>query len=121
MEWKLMDDRPIWLQLSEQLARQIVSGAYPPGGKLPSVRDLAAQAGVNPNTMQRALSQLESEGLAVSNRTAGRMVTEDAAAIDAARRKMAREIIATFFTAMADLGLPRERAIELLKEEGIHG
>ena len=121
MEWKLSDDRPIWLQLSEQLARQIVAGVYPPGGKLPSVRELAADAGVNPNTMQRALSQLESEGLAVSNRTAERMVTEDAAAIDAARRKMAREIIATFFTAMADLGLPRERAIELLKEEGIHG
>ena len=120
MEWKLSDDRPIWLQLSEQLARQIVSGVYPPGGKLPSVRELAADAGVNPNTMQRALSQLESEGLAVSNRTAGRMVTEDASVIDAARRKMAREIITTFFAAMADLGLSRERAIELLKEEGIH-
>ena len=51
MEWKLSDDRPIWLQLSEQLARQIVSGVYPPGGKLPSVRELAADAGVNPNTM----------------------------------------------------------------------
>ena len=84
------------------------------------VRELAADAGVNPNTMQRSLSQLESEGLAVSNRTAGRMVTEDAAVIDAARRKMAREIISTFFAAMADLGIPRERAIELLKEEGIH-
>ena len=121
MEWNLSDDRPIWLQLSEQLARQIVSGIYPPVGKLPSVRDLAADAGVNPNTMQRALSQLESEGLAVSNRTAGRMVTEDTAVIDAARRKMAREIITTFFAAMAGLGLSQARAIELLKEEEIHG
>ena len=120
MEWNLSDDRPIWLQLSGQLARQIVSGIYPPGGKLPSVRDLAADAGVNPNTMQRALSQLESEGLAVSNRTAGRMVTEDTAVIDAARRKMAREIITTFFAAMAGLGLSQARAIELLKEEEIH-
>ena len=120
MEWNLSDDRPIWMQLSEQLARQIVSGAYPPGGKLPSVRELAADAGVNPNTMQRALSQLESEGLAVSNRTIGRMVTEDTAVIDAARRKMAREILSTFFTAMAGLGLSREQAMELLKEEGIH-
>ena len=120
MEWNLSDDRPIWLQLSEQLARQIVSGIYPPGGKLPSVRDLAADAGVNPNTMQRALSQLESEGLAVSNRTAGRMVTEDTAVIDTARRKMAREIITTFFAAMAGLGLSQARAIELLKEEEIH-
>ena len=120
MEWKLSDDRPIWLQLSEQLARQIVSGIYPPGGKLPSVRDLAADAGVNPNTMQRALSQLESEGLAVSNRTTGRMVTKDTAVIDAARRKMAQEIITTFFAAMAGLGLSQARAIELLKEEEIH-
>ncbi len=120
MEWKLTDDRPIWMQLSEQLSRQIISGVYPPGGKLPSVRDLAAQAGVNPNTMQRSLAQLESEGLTVSNRTAGRMVTEDTAVIDAARRRMARQILSTFFTAMAELGLTREQAIQLLKEEGIH-
>ena len=120
MEWNLSDDRPIWVQLSEQMARQIVAGAFPPGSRLPSVRELAADAGVNPNTMQRALSQLESDGLAVSNRTAGRMVTEDGAAIDAARRRMAREIISTFFAAMAELGVAPETAIALLKEEGIH-
>ena len=65
MEWKLTDDRPIWMQLSEQMARRIVAGQYPPGSKLPAVRELAADAGVNPNTMQRALAQLENDGLAV--------------------------------------------------------
>ena len=117
MEWKLTDNRPIWMQLSEQLARRIVAGQYPPGSKLPPVRELAADAGVNPNTMQRALAQLESDGLAVSNRTAGRVVTEDAAAIEAVRRAMARKIMEEFLSAIADLGYTREDVLALLKEE----
>ena len=88
MEWKLSDDRPIWLQLSQQLARRILVGAYPPGSRLPSVRELAAEAGVNPNTMQRALAQLEQDGLARADRTAGRLVTQDTAVLDAARRAL---------------------------------
>ena len=117
MEWKLTDNRPIWMQLSEQLARRIVAGQYPPGSKLPPVRELAADAGVNPNTMQRALAQLESDGLAVSNRTAGRVVTEDAAAIEAVRRAMARKIMEEFLSAIADLGYTREDVLALLQEE----
>ena len=72
MEWKLTDDRPIWSQLSDLVASQIAAGVYGPGERLPSVRELAAEAGVNPNTMQRAMADLESRGLAVANRTAGR-------------------------------------------------
>ena len=64
MEWRFNDDRPIWQQLTEQLTLRILKGEYPPGSRLPAVRELAAQAGVNPNTMQRALAQLESDGLA---------------------------------------------------------
>ena len=120
MDWNLSDDRPIWLQLSEQLERQIVSGAYPPGSRLPSVRELAADAGVNPNTMQRSLSQLESNGLAVANRTAGRCVTEDRAAIEAARRRMARQVIGEFLTAIEALGYTRQDVLALLKEEEQH-
>ena len=77
MDWRFTDDRPIWLQLTEQLTRRIITGVYPPGSRLPPVRELAAQAGVNPNTMQRALAQLEQDGLAFADRTAGRLVTED--------------------------------------------
>ena len=61
MDWRFTDDRPIWLQLTEQLTRRIITGVYPPGSRLPPVRELAAQAGVNPNTMQRALAQLEQD------------------------------------------------------------
>ena len=117
MDWNLSDDRPIWLQLSEQLARRIVAGQYPPGGKLPSVRELAADVGVNPNTMQRALSQLENDALAIANRTAGRTVTEDRAVIDRVRRRMARQVIRDFLSAMEALGYTRADAVTLLQQE----
>ena len=117
MDWKLSDDRPIWLQLSQQLARRIVTGIYPPGSRLPSVRELAAAAGVNPNTMQRALAQLEQDGLAKADRTAGRLVTQDTEVLDRVRRGEARSVIRQYLDAMAALGYSRERAAELLKEE----
>lgn len=117
MEWKLTDDRPIWMQLSEQMARRIVAGQYPPGTKLPAVRELAADAGVNPNTMQRALAQLEQAGLAESNRTAGRLVTQDQGVIEAARRAEAQGIIRRYLESMNELGYSPEEAVELLKEE----
>jgi len=117
MDWKLEDDRPIWPQLSQQLARRIIAGVYPPGSRLPSVRELAAEAGVNPNTMQRALAQLEQDGLARADRTAGRQVTQDSAVLEAARRREAESVIRGYFEAMAALGYTRERAVELLKEE----
>ena len=117
MEWKLSDDRPIWLQLSEQLARRIVEGQYPPGGKLPSVRELAADAGVNPNAMRRALSQLESGALASANRTAGRTVTEDQEVIAQVRHRMARQVIQDFLSAIEELGYTRADAITLLQQE----
>ncbi len=118
MEWKFSDDRPIWVQLSEQLARRIVTGAYPPGSKLPPVRELAAEAGVNPNTMQRALAQLEQDGLARADRTAGRTVTGDAGVIEAARMAYARVNIDAYFDAMADLGFSRQAAVDLAREAG---
>ena len=117
MDWKLDDSRPIWLQLSQQLARRIIAGVYSPGSKLPPVRELAAEAGVNPNTMQRALAQLELEGLARADRTAGRLVTQDTAALEAARLREARSVVQGYVQAMSALGYSRERAVELLKEE----
>ena len=76
MQWQLRGDRPIYQQLMEQLTEQIVSGQLGAGDKVPPVRELAAEAGVNPNTMQRALADLEREGLMYTNRTSGRYVTE---------------------------------------------
>ena len=77
MAWNLDSDRPIYAQLLERIELQIVSGTYGPGDKLPSVRELAAEASVNPNTMQKAFAELERSGLIVTKRTSGRFVTED--------------------------------------------
>ena len=63
MPWELDNDRPIYLQLMERIQQDIISGIYKPGDRLPSVRDLAVEAAVNPNTMQKALSELERSGL----------------------------------------------------------
>ena len=117
MDWKLDDGRPIWPQLAQQLARRIIAGIYPPGSRLPPVRELAAEAGVNPNTMQRALAQLEQDGLARADRTAGRLVTRDTQVLEAVRLREAQSVIQGYFEAMSALGYSRERALELLKEE----
>ena len=77
MRWEFSNDAPIYTQLIQQIKVGIVAGVFPPGERLPSVRELATEAGVNPNTMQRALAELERDGLVYSQRTAGRFVTED--------------------------------------------
>ena len=117
MEWNLSGDRPIYLQLCEQITLHLVSGAWPPGGRLPSVRELAVDAGVNPNTMQRALAQLENEGLIITHRTAGRMVTEDAAALDRVRERLAQTKIEEYISGMATLGYGTADAIALLQRK----
>ena len=118
MEWNFSGDRPIWIQLSEQMRQRIVTGIYPKGERLPTVRDLAAEAGVNPNTMQRALAQLEADGLAITNRTAGRVVTDDEEAINKVRIDMAEERIKEYLDSMAVLGFSEEEAKNLLLQRG---
>ena len=77
MEWFFKNGIPIYSQIIDEMTMRIASGAYAPGGKLPSVRDLAMEAGVNPNTMQKALSELERKGLVFSERTSGRFITKE--------------------------------------------
>lgn len=117
MDWTITDDRPIWLQLQEQLTLRIVMGVYESGSRLPSVRDLAGEAGVNPNTMQRALSTLEGSGLIVTNRTAGRIVTEDLALLGRTRTRLARRRMADFCDEMKKLGFSAAEAANLLMED----
>lgn len=109
--------RPIYAQLVERLKAKILAGIYPPGGHLDSVRDLAAAAGVNPNTMQRAMAQLDQDGLTRADRTAGRLVTQDTGILDAVRRAEAQVAVQQFFDAMAELGYSRQEAAELIGEE----
>ena len=89
MNFQLKDSRPIWLQLADQITESIVTGEYLPGERFPAVRELAMQANVNPNTMQRALARLEELGLLVTARTAGRSVTEDSRVLREMRRMLA--------------------------------
>ena len=107
--------RPIYAQLVERLKARILAGTYPPGGHLDSVRDLAAAAGVNPNTMQRALAQLESEGLVRTERTSGRYVTEDTNLIEQQRDAAAHDIAADFLEKMRSIGYTPEKAAALLE------
>ena len=116
MGWQLDKNRPIYIQLVEELQSRIVSGAYPPGAKVDSVRDLAAEAAVNPNTMQRALAELEQSGLLRAERTSGRFVTEDEELIAAVRKSLAKEKIEAFVRDMSVLGYRKQDMIILVKE-----
>lgn len=116
MDWNLTGGRPVYVQLVEQLELALVNGTFPPGSKIPPVRELAADAGVNPNTMQRALQELESRGLLQAQRTAGRTVTADANALQALRRKRARAEASAFLHQMKALGLDRAEINELLRQ-----
>ena len=118
LSWELVNDRPIWVQLIEQLTRRIVSGEYPPGARVPSVRDLAAEAGVNPNAMQRALSGLEERGLLVAQRSIGRFVTQDAALIVRMRQELAEQELAVFKRRMRLLGYQDQEILEFVSAKG---
>ena len=107
--------RPIYAQIVERLKAKIRAGVYPPGGHLDSVRDLAAAAGVNPNTMQRALAELERTGLVYTQRTAGRFVTEDAAVVDSAKQELAHQQIGAFLHRMERMGYDREQTAQLVR------
>lgn len=116
MSWNLNSDRPIYSQIIEQIQMDIVAGVYEPGTKLPSVREFAALASVNPNTMQKALSELERTGLIYSQRTSGRFITEDITMINDLKNSLASKQIDEFFKHMAQLGFKKEETIALLEK-----
>ena len=117
MEWQIAAGRPVYIQLVEQLEQAVVTGVYPPGERVPAVRDLAAQAQVNPNTMQRALAEMESRGLLVTQRTTGRTVTSDTALIAKTRQALAASLAQDFLAQAKTLGLTREEILALLQQE----
>lgn len=116
MPWNLDSDRPIYLQLMERIQHDIISGTYKPGDKLPSVRELAMEASVNPNTMQKALSELERIGLVHSRRTSGRFITEDETMIKQLKTETATEHIREFLKLMEHLGFIRPEILELVQD-----
>ena len=116
MPWNLDDSRPIYLQLMERIQHDIVSGVYQPEDKLPSVRDLALDAAVNPNTMQKALSELERSGLVYSHRTSGRFITDDSTLLKKIKTDLAQEYISSFLEQMSHLGINDSETLEMIKQ-----
>ena len=116
MAWQFRNDAPIYTQLVAQIKLHIVAGTFQPGQRLPAVRDFALEAGVNPNTMQRALAELERERLVFSQRTAGRFVTEDSDMIQTIKQELAQQQLAQFFQAMAELGYARAEIVALVEQ-----
>ncbi|SHN83015.1 GntR family transcriptional regulator [Desulfitobacterium chlororespirans] len=114
MSWDLKTDRPIYTQLIEQIQLKIFSGAYPLGSKLASVRDMAQEAAVNPNTMQRALAKMEEDGLIITHRTSGRSVTEDAHMVEMAKTQIAKEQIAEFLEKMKMMGFEQKEILTII-------
>jgi GntR family transcriptional regulator len=116
VKWEINSERPVYLQLIEQIQAAIISGYYKPSDKLPSVRDLAAEASVNPNTMQKALSELEGRGLIYSNRTSGRYITSDLSLIKKLKGQSAKNLILDFLEKMKQLGFNEEEVLSIITE-----
>lgn len=112
------NDRPIYIQLVEQLKLFIISGSFAPGEKIPSVRDLASESKVNPNTMQKALVELENQGLVYTERTNGKFVTTNEKLIQKEKKTFAKEKADLYLKGMNTLGFSKEEAIKHLQEYG---
>ena len=96
MAWKFSSDKPVYLQISDKIVKKVLSGEYPVGEQIPTVRQIALEAAVNPNTVQHAFSELENEGLIISKGTMGRFVTEDTEIISVCKHKMAEQLVNDF-------------------------
>lgn len=116
MPWDLDNNRPIYLQLMEKIQQDIISGVYHAGDRLPSVRELALEASVNPNTMQKALSELERNGLVHTQCTSGRFITEDKTMLKQLKTELAAVHIQDFLNTMKQLGFPPEEILELIEK-----
>ena len=118
MEYIFDNERPIYIQLVEMIRVDIVSGKFEKGQRLPSVRELALMMKVNPNTMQKALAELEDEKLIYTERTNGKYVTEDEKLIEKAKKKLAQEKVNNYLNSMKNIGINYELAIQYLQELG---
>lgn len=118
MDYIFDNERPIYIQLVEKIRMGIVSGVLKPGDKLQSVREFALTTKVNPNTMQKALAELEDEGLIYTERTNGKFVTENKELIEKVKLELAKEKVNNYLNAMNDIGITYDEAVKYLKELG---
>ena len=117
MAWNFSPDRPVYIQLAERIKNSVLSGEYLPDVQIPSVRQLALSAAVNPNTVQHAFSELENEGLIVSKGTLGRFVTNDTEVIENCRKEQAKSLVKSFVKSAKPLSISNEELINMIKEE----
>lgn len=115
-KWHFLNDKPIYSQIVEQIKNQIVSGTLAPGDKIDTVREISDSASVNPNTVQRAFTELEHTGLVQTHTTNGRFVTEDKELISSVKKKKINEIVGIFLLEMKNLGYSKEESIEKIAE-----
>ena len=108
MAWTLDSKQSIYGQIVDVILRRIVTGVYPAGSKLDSVRDLASEAGVNPNTMQRAFAELERDGLVYTQRTSGRFVTKDTEVLKNLRKTLSDDVVEEMCGRLIRLGMSRQ-------------
>lgn len=118
MNYIFDNERPIYIQLAEFIRKDIISGKYKKGEKLSSVRELALIMKVNPNTMQKALTELENEKLIYTERTNGKFVTEDEKLIENTKKQLAKEKVNNYINSMKDIGINYESAVKYLQELG---
>ena len=118
MNYNFDNERPIYVQLVEKIRIAIISGELKSGERMPSIRELALTARVNPNTMQKALMELENEGLVYTERTNGKFVTENKDLIEKVKRKLAEEKINNYINDMKNIGITYEEAVKYLQELG---
>lgn len=116
MEWKIDNNKPVYIQIVEQLKVKIISGEIELDSKLDSVRSLAAEAMVNPNTMQKALAELEREGFVYSKRTSGRFVTDNKELIEKERKKLVKDNVKKTLDTLINLGYTNEEILNLVEE-----
>lgn len=121
MGWSFSGQQPIYQQIVDHILMDVVSGRYASGERMPSVRELSVQASVNPNTMQRAMAELESRGLVTTSRNSGRFVTEDKGIIKMARDEKAIEVAKLFMQSMEALGYTKKEALEFLESKELRG
>ena len=116
MEYQFTNDKPIYLQLMDVFKVASVSGELPKGARLDSVRDLAIVAKVNPNTMQKALSELERIGLVRTERTSGRFITDDEELILTMKKEIAENEIKAFLEKMKKMGITKDAVVKLISD-----
>ena len=119
MAWSFTSGKAVYLQIADRIIKSVLSGEYQPGEQIPTVRQLALEAAVNPNTVQHAFSELENEGIIISKGTLGRFVTEDTQVVENCRKKMAYQLVLDFIGNMEQLSISKDQAVAMIEEEMI--